>query len=462
MIIKRVFATPAPEVALASRACSALAVALLGLTVIVPTASALAPGEDGVIVTVPVSGIGDVAQAVALDPNGNIVLAGTDGGNHSVLVRLTPSGALDLSFGNNGIAINDLSVNSGDALRALVRLDDGRYLGCGSFNNIIAGTGFDFVVARFNSTGSLDGSFAGGYAVTAFAPGSAPDQCNALAVQTDGMVVAAGVTTVAGHPHVALARYTTSGVLDTNFGTGGLVDISAASNGGDSEARAVQLQPDGKLLIGGYAFGPGSSEFLVMRLNGIDGSLDPSFGTGGITRTPVGTSEDIANAMVRQPDGRIVLAGSAIAADGRRNFALARYTSAGVLDPGFGTGGLVTTPVGPSDDIAYSLILMPWGRLVAAGSARINTSSAETDLAVVAYNADGSLDRFFGVGGKRMVDISAFADVVYGLATDLSGARFWAVGTAYGTQTTAQDFLAVEFGLPDTIFRHGFETSTAP
>ena len=181
-----------------------------------------------------------------------------------------------------------------------------------------------------------------------------------------------------------------------------------------------------------------------------------------ITRTPVGTSEDIANAMVRQPDGRIVLAGSAIAADGRRDFALARYTSAGVLDPTFGTGGLVTTPVGPSDDVAYALTLMPWGRLVAAGSARLNTSTAETDLAVVAYNADGSLDRFFGIGGKRMVNVSAFADVVYGLATDLSGARFWAVGTAYGTQTTAQDFLSIQFGLPDTIFRHGFETSTAP
>jgi uncharacterized delta-60 repeat protein len=449
------------NIALAPRASGLIAAALLGLTAIAPSASALAPGEAGVTVTIPVSGIGDVAQAVAVDPDGNIVLAGTNGGNSSVLVRVTPSGALDLSFGNLGIAINDLSVNRGDALRALVRLDDGHYLGCGSFSSIA--TGSDFVVARFNSNGALDPSFAGvGYAVTAFvdAGQTAVDQCNALAVQADGMVVAAGVTT-SGHPHVALARYTTSGALDTNFGTGGQVDINAAATAsGDSEARAVQLQPDGKILIGGYAFGPGNSELLVMRLNS-NGSLDSGFGTGGITRTPVGTSEDIANALVRQPDGRIVLAGSEIAADGRRDFALARYTTAGVLDPTFGTGGLVTTPVGPSDDIAFALTLMPWGRLVAGGSARINTSTAETDLAVVAYNADGSLDRYFGVGGKRTVDVSSLQNVIYGLATDIGGAHFWAGGTA-APNGVDQDFLVVEFGLPDTIFRHGFETATAP
>ena len=370
-------------------------------------------------------------------------------------MRLTPSGGLDPSFGSGGIAINDLSVSRGDALRALVRLDDGRYIGCGSFNS--AATGFDFVVARFTDKGALDPTFNGvGYVVTPFAAVNAPDQCNALAVQTDGMVVAAGMTTVAGHPHVALARYTTGGVLDPNFGTGGLVDISAAASGGDSEARALVLQPDDKLLIGGYAFGTGTSDFLVMRLMA-DGSPDGvGFGTGGITRTPVGTSEDIANAMVLQPDGHIVLAGSAYIS-GHRDFALARYDSAGVLDPTFGSGGLVTTPVGPSDDYAYALTLMPWGRLVAAGSARISTGGSGTDLAVVAYNADGSLDRFFGIGGKRMLNISALDDIVYGLASDIGGAHFWAVGTA-APSGCDQDFLAVEFGLPETIFRHGFET----
>jgi uncharacterized delta-60 repeat protein len=442
------------------RARVSITAGLLGLTAGAASAWALAPGEDGVQVTIAVSGVGDIAQAVVVDPDGSVVLAGSNGGSSSVLVRLTPAGALDPSFGSGGIAINDLSVSRGDALRALVSLNGGGYLACGSFNNV-AGTGFDFVVARFTDKGALDPSFNNvGYVVTPFAAVSAPDQCNALALQTDGMIVAAGVTTVGGHPHVALARYTTGGALDGNFGTGGLVDINgAASANGDSEARALVLQPNGKLLVAGYATGAGNDDLMVLRLNAADGSPDTNFGTGGITRTPVGTSEDIGNAMVLQPDGGIVLAGSSIVTGGHRNFVLARYTTAGVLDPSFGTGGLVTTAIGPSDAYAYALTLMPWGRLVAAGSARINTSSAETDLAVVAYNANGSLDHYFGIGGKRMVDISTLQNVVYGLATDLGGAHFWAGGTA-APNGVDQDFLAIEFGLPDTIFRDGFETPT--
>jgi uncharacterized delta-60 repeat protein len=424
------------------------------------SAHALAPGADGVRVTIPISGIYDSAQGVVVDPDGNIVLAGSSGGGKTALARLTPGGALDATFGVGGIAINDLSLNQGDTLRAIARMDDGRYVGCGTFFS--AGTATDFVVARFNSNGSLDGTFAGaGYAVTSFLQsgpgGSLFDQCNAVAIQPDGMVVSAGFTAESGPNHVALTRHTSSGALDTGFGSGGKVDINAsASVNGNSEARALVVQPDGKLLVAGYAFGTGNSEFLVMRLKA-DGTPDTSFGGSGIVRTPVGPGEDIANAMVLQPDGRIVLAGSAIVADGRRDFALARYTAVGVLDPTFGSGGLVTTPVGPSDDIANALILMPWGRLIAAGSARISTGGPGNDLALVSYNANGSVDTYFGTAGTRMVNVSTFDDIVFGLASDIAGERFWAVGTA-APVATAQDFLAIEFGLDDTIFRDGFES----
>jgi uncharacterized delta-60 repeat protein len=424
---------------------------------------ALAPGADGVRVTIPVSGIADAAQGVTLDPSGNIVLAGSAGGTKTALARVTPGGVLDGAFGTGGIALNDLSVNLGDSLRAIVRMGDGRYVGCGTFFS--AGTATDFVVARFNADGSLDGTFDGvGYAVTSFlqsgAGGSLFDQCNAVALQADGMIVSAGFTAETGPNHVALTRHTASGALDSAFGSGGKVDVSAAFGAsGNSEARALAIQPDGKLLVAGYASGPGNSEFLIARLN-VNGTLDTGFGGSGVVRTPVGTGEDIANAMVLQPDGRIVLGGSAIAADGRRDFALARYTSAGVLDATFGSGGLVMTPVGPSDDIAYTLVRMPWGRLVAAGSARVSTGGPGTDVALVAYNANGTLDHYFGDAGTRMLDVSAFDDIAYGLTADISGARLWAVGTA--EPTTNQDFLVVEFGLPDTIYRNGFENGELP
>lgn len=432
--------------------------------VIANPARALAPGADGVRVTIPVSGIYDAAQGAVVDPDGNLVMAGSAGGNRTALARVAPNGALDATFGVAGIAYNDLSFNLSDGLRALVRMDDGRYVACGTFFS--PGTATDFVVARFNADGSLDTSFDGtGYAVTSFLQsgpgGSLFDQCNALALQPDGMIVSAGFTAENGPNHVAITRHTASGALDATFGSGGKIDINAALlANGNSEARALLVQPDGKLVVAGYAFGPANSELLVMRLNA-DGSPDTTFGGTGIVRTPVGTSEDIANAMIRQPDGRIVVAGSAIAADGRRDFALARYTSAGALDANFGTGGLVTTAVGPSDDVAYSLALMPWGTIVAAGSARPTTGGSGTDLAIVAYNGNGTLDRYFGDAGKRMISMSEFDDIFFGLASDITGSRLWAVGTTNGGLNTAQDFLAMEFGLPDTIFRDGYDVPPA-
>jgi len=442
--------------------CRALGIAALCGLVAASPARALAPGEDGMRIVIPVSSVADAAEAVAVDPDGRIVLAGSTGGASSALAGITRAGSLDSTFGDGGVVVHDLGAGQGDALHSFVRLGDGRYAGCGS---VFGGaTGQDFIVARFGIDGSLDTTFDGsGYAATPFlesgSGGVLFDQCNAVAVQSDGMIVSAGVTYETGPASVALTRHTAAGALDASFGDGGKVDINASTAAnGNSEAHALMLQPDGKLLIAGYAYANGHNALLLMQLD-TDGTPDASFGNGGITRTPVGTSEDIANAIVRQADGRIVIAGSSII-DGRRDFVLARYDANGTLDPAFGSGGLVTTPIGPGDDRAFALALMPWGRIVAGGSARISTSASGSDLALVAYNADGTLDRYFGDGGKRMIDVSDLDDIVYGLAADIGGQHFWAVGTASPDAT--QDFVAVEVGLPDTIFRHGFDTTTAP
>ena len=274
-----------------------------------------------------------------------------------------------------------------------------------------------------------------------------------MAVQADGKIVAAGYTTESGAEHVAVIRYNTDGTLDTNFGSGGKLDISASLTATwDSSAQALLIQPDGKLLVAGNAEGSLNSDFLVLRLN-TNGTLDQTFGDHGIARNSIG-GFDVANAMVLQPDGRIVLAGRS---DG--DFALARYTASGALDTTFAAVGYVTTPVGPGFDIAYGLTLMPWGRLVAVGSARVSASAQGTVVAAVAYNADGSLDTYFGDGGKTMQRVSGFTgapdETVYAVQSDLAGGRMWAVG--YGTPSTTADFLAVEIGLPDTVFRGGFE-----
>lgn len=421
-------------------------------------ADAFEPGQIGSIVTFPASaGTADGARAGALNPDGSLVMAGYGGsGAYSVLARMTVSGAPDQTFGSVGLAIYNFSVNLSDELHAIVRMSDGRFVACGQ----MGGTGTDFVVARFTSDGVLDLSFnmGAGYIDTTFlTAGVAGDQidvCNAIAVQADGKIVTAGYTTETGPEHVALVRYNADGTLDGNFGSGGRLDIDASSGPtGDSSAQALLIQPDGKLLVAGNAEGPSNSDFLVLRLNS-DGSLDQVFGDHGIARNSIG-GFDVANAMVLQPDGRIVLAGQS---DG--DFALARYTSSGALDGSFGSGGVVKTPVGPGQDIAYGLTLMPWGRLVAAGSSRISTTQQGTVVAAVSYNPDGSLDTYFGDGGKVMQRVTGSTgapdEIFRGVSTDLANGRLWAFG--YGTPSTTADFLAVEIGLPDTLFRGGFDS----
>lgn len=427
------------------------------------SAAALAPGQIGSLLTFPVSGTSDNAYAAVMDPSGALIMAGSgNSGGYSSLARLSASGFADGSFGSNGILNYNFSATLGDLLHAIVRMSDGRYVACGEMFST-AGTARDFLTARFNSDGSLDGSFNfSGFADTPFlqsgVAGSLIDSCNAVAVQTDGKVVAAGFTQQFGPQRVALVRYATDGSLDATFGMGGKLVVDASTGPtADSSAQALLIQPDGKLLVAGYAHGVSNSDFMVLRLNS-DGTPDTGFGSNnnGIVRTPVGTGSDYAYAMALQPDGKIVLAGQAQSSG--IDFGLVRYTANGALDATFGNGGLVTTPVGPGEDIPYSLALMPWGRLVAAGSARISTSAGGTDIAAVAYNADGSLDRYFGNNGKVMVQVTAHPDeVIYGLAKtlDASNTHLWAVGA--GVPSTDRDFLVLELGVPDTIFRNGYE-----
>lgn len=156
----------------ARQAPTARALAMLALAS--GSVAAPSPGADRAQITIPSSGISDIAQALATDPNGNFVLAGSAGGNCSVLARRVPSGALDASFVIKGIATHDLSASLGDGLRALMRMVGGRCAGCGIFAN--AGPANDFVAARFNTSGLLDTRFDGdGYAVTLFGP-SAPGE----------------------------------------------------------------------------------------------------------------------------------------------------------------------------------------------------------------------------------------------------------------------------------------------
>ena len=234
--------------------------------------------------------------------------------------------------------------------------------------------------------------------------GESQSTAYALVLQPDGKVVAAGYsTTYTGLPPYyssyafALARYDSTGTLDEEFGTGGLVTLPAANF--PSEARALVLQPDGKLVAAGSSYGT-DQDFAVVRYLS-DGSLDDGFGTRGQATTPVGTSSDAARALVLQPDGKLVAAGYSDVSESSQ-FALVRHDPDGGLDGTFDRDGKVTTPIGDAAE-AQALVLQPDGKLVAAGFAQHYTGQppfySASAFALARYNPDGSLDPDFGDGG---------------------------------------------------------------
>ena len=201
------------------------------------------------------------------------------------------------------------------------------------------------------------------------------------------------------------------GFLDPSFDADGRL----LATGGTGEAVAVQ--PDGKVITAGATDGA-PADFLLRRFN-VDGSPDLSFGTGGSVRTDHLGRSDVARAVVLQPDGRIVVAGSS-----NRELAVVRYLPNGAPDPSFSGDGIVTTSFGFTA-AALDVALQPDGKIVAAGSA--GALPGESTFALARYNADGSLDLSFGGDGTVTTDFGLTA--AYAVAVGPDG-RIVAGGTA--------------------------------
>ena len=144
---------------------------------------------------------------------------------------------------------------------------------------------------------------------------------SALAIQSDGKLVAAGSSYTGTQDVFALVRYNTDGSLDTTFNTTGIVTTAIGTVGG--EAYALAIQSNGKLVVAGTSYSGIPSAFTLVRYNP-DGSLDPTFNTTGIVTTPIGTIADLAFALVIQANGKLVAAGSSDTGT-QGEFALVRY-----------------------------------------------------------------------------------------------------------------------------------------
>ena len=339
-----------------------------------------------------------LAGALVLQPDGKLVAAGpsdTSSGEDFGLVRYNPDGSLDTSFGTDGTVTTAIGPFAG--ANALVLQPDGKLVAVG-FSHNGSTSEAEFALARYNPDGSLDTSFGTDGTVTT-AIGQFAGAI-ALVLQPDGKLVVAGFTNNGSlsTADFVLVRYNPDGSLDTSFGTDGTVTTAIGV------ATALVLQPDGKLVAAGFSR---NGEFALARYTP-DGSLDTSFGTDGTVTTRIGNSND-AYALVLQPDGKLVVAGSST--NEREDFALVRYNPNGSLDTSFGTDGTVTTAIG-SEAGVNALVLQPDGKLVAAGFTN-NGSPSHEEFALVRYNPDGSLDTSFGTTMTAIgLDAGAYALVL--------------------------------------------------
>jgi uncharacterized delta-60 repeat protein len=313
--------------------------------------------------------IASAVYALVIDPDGKIVVAAGDVGGSITLVRFDRGGRLDRSFGNGGTVTTALTASFAQEA-ALALESDGKLVVAGGGGNSLAPR---FMLARYDKNGRLDRSFGNsGSATITFGDHS---YAAALVIQPDGKLVAAGSGYNGHNDGFALARFDQNGHLDRAFGYGGVV--RPARSKASSYASALVLQPDGKLVAAGTY--DGCDCFALTRYDK-NGSLDRSFGNMATVTTQIGTSSYVSE-LVLQPDGKLVAVGSGF---GQRS-GLARYDKNGRLDRAFGNGGTVT-PAYPKFYAAKALVLQPDGKLVVAGTSR-------DGFALVRYDKNGRLDR---------------------------------------------------------------------
>ncbi|HYP39711.1 MAG TPA: S-layer homology domain-containing protein, partial [Chloroflexia bacterium] len=229
------------------------------------------------------------------------------------------------------------------------------------------------------------------------------------------------------------------GSLDTTFGNGGIVSTDM---GAMDKAYAIAIYSDGKLVVAGASRG----RFALARYDS-SGTLDPTFGAGGILTTDFANDDDRATSIVIQPDGKVVAAGyattrtCAVDCTLYSDFALARYNLNGSLDATFGTAGKVTTDFGREDHV-NGLVRQADGKLVAGGQTRHSIGGTGHDFGLARYNPDGSLDTTFGAGGKVITDFAGSHDGAYGLTLASKGKM-----VAVGYMTTGPSLYSTNFAL---------------
>jgi uncharacterized delta-60 repeat protein len=365
---------------------------------------------------------------------------------------LSQAGDLDSTFGVNGIVA---PFSDGDATDIAVQ-QDGKILVCG-----YGGIGTDgFTVIRLNDSGSLDSTF-GTNGISKTTVGAGSNLHGKIAIQSDGKIVVAGTcATFDGYWSCALLRLQENGDLDFTFGTAGklvysLTDPHQFSN----YSEGIAIGTDQKITTTvSTSIAPAISVFGVARFTS-NGAFDNTFGSNGIVLTPIGNQYASPTCIQVQPDGKTVVGGGSYSTTDC-SFAIARYNANGSLDNNFNGDGKDTiyfynTNIYNSGSFAYDLIIQPDGKIVLAGETGLSNDTTGY-VAIAKYNSDGTLDNNFGIGGKKSLLIPGFSRVPVFSAINQSDGKIVLAGycspSSFNVKNTIMVMRVLQDGNLDSSF----------
>ena len=376
-------------------------------------------GDRGLVTTFP---NGSIAYGTAIDDRGRIVVAGSTfdaKGIDVAVARFRRSGAPDPTFGGTGRVRLDLGAQEFAVGVALT--SDGRIVVVGRRSTPTRDRLF---ALRLRAGGRPDPGF-GNDGVALLDLGKRFQGANAVALTQSDRIVIGGWVSGGSTSRTAVAKLLRDGRPDTSFSGDGWTTLGFSE--GDEHASDLLVLGEGHVVLAGQADIGGASRFLLARVRA-DGRLDRSFGTQeGFTLTDLGPGPDVAHAIARDADGRLVLAGRS-ADGGAGRWGVTRYGPRGRPDATFGDRGRLILRFTDEAEEAHDVITLPSGRIVLAG--RIANAKGNLDMAVVRLRPDGRRDRNFGRNGIVRIDVFGSTDVGRSLVRQSDG-RFVVAGEAW-------------------------------
>lgn len=332
-------------------------------------------------------------EALVLQNDGKILVAGLN-----KIYRINTDGTLDTTFGTNGVTQVVLN-GKNMSIRSIATKTNGQIIMAGYISN---GTNNDFAVVSLNSNGSFN-TFFDFDGISVLDISNSNDEAFALKIQNDSKIVLCGQSydSTLGMYHFTTARFNSIGAVDTTYGASGYVvtmlpTSSTVSTIVESKARSIDIQSDGKIVISGYkkySASPTTGYLSVVRYS-TTGVLDATFGTGGIVLTTklfyisnITTTTALTKPQIMvQVDGKIL-----ISCRSNPNLGVFKLESNGAFDITFGTGGAVT--YNNTGTIIYSAFLLTnSNNEIVTGGTIVNTTTAVYSIQTIKFSNAGTFN----------------------------------------------------------------------